>query len=75
MNGSQYVPDLTCGARALFSKSGTAKDSQLCTVIGAVPNPSGRAENQWYDVRFDDYSVLRVHARFLLIRESSRIEQ
>jgi hypothetical protein len=61
----QYIPDLTHGDRVLFRKDGSAKNGQVCSVFEVVPNPSRRSENQWYDVRFDDYAVARVHGRFL----------
>jgi len=43
-----------------------SKNGQLCTVIGALPNPSKRPEKQWYDVRFDDSSMGRFVERYLV---------
>jgi hypothetical protein len=42
------------------------KNGQHCTIIRTLPNPSKRPENQWYDVRFDDYSMGRFLERYLV---------
>jgi len=65
MRTSEYVPNLSRGARVRLMRN-HPKNGQLCTVIGALPNPSKRPENQWYDVRFDDYSIGRFVERYLL---------
>ena len=67
MNTSEYVPNLSYGTRVRFlGKDDHPKSGQQCIVIGALPNPSKRAENQWYDVRFDDYSMGRFQGRYLV---------
>jgi hypothetical protein len=63
---SEYNPKLSCGTRVRFIGKGHRKSGQLCTIIRILPNPSLRAENQWYDVRFDDhYSIGRFIERYL----------
>jgi hypothetical protein len=63
--------------QSILSKSGTrypsplyfeGRPSQERPVLHyscPLPNPSGRAENQWYDVRFDDQSLARLVERYL----------
>jgi hypothetical protein len=41
------------------------KNGKRCTILGALPNPSQRPENQWFDVRFDDYTTGRFLERYL----------
>jgi hypothetical protein len=65
MRTSQYIPNLSCGTRVRFIGKDHQKSGQRCTIIGILPNPSRRAENQWYDVRFDDYSMGRFVERYL----------
>jgi hypothetical protein len=65
VNTSEYIPNLSCGTRVRFIWNGHRKSGQLCTVIRILTNPSLRAENQWYDVRFDDYSMGRFVERYL----------
>ena len=67
MSTSKYIPNLPRGTRVLFiGTDHHPKSGQHCTIIGTLPNPSKRAENQWYDVRFDDYSMGRFVARYLV---------
>jgi ABC-type multidrug transport system fused ATPase/permease subunit len=54
MSTPEYVPNLSRGTRVRLMRN-HPKNGQLCTVIGPLPNPSKRPENQWYDVRFADY--------------------
>jgi hypothetical protein len=54
-----YNPRFITGTRVIFQEKDHPKSGQHCTVLGALHNPSQRAEHQWYDVRFDDYSVGR----------------
>jgi len=73
MNPSEYVPNLSLGARVRFlGKDHHPKGGQYCTIIGALPNPSERAENQWYDVRFDDYTLGRFPERYLVRLDTGR---
>jgi hypothetical protein len=69
MRTSHYNPKLLRGMRVLFVGH-HPKTGHHCTIIGALPNASGRSENQWYDVRFDDHSMSRVHERYLLRADS-----
>jgi len=60
METRPYVPRLSCGDRVTFAGPDLhSKTGQQCTIIRILPNPSGRPENQWYDVRFDDESIGR----------------
>jgi hypothetical protein len=56
---TRYKPGFAYGTRALFGKQGHLRNGQYCTIFAALPNPSQRPENQWYDVRFEDQSVGR----------------
>jgi len=38
---------------------------QTATIIAALPNPSGRPDLQWYDVRFDNGRYGRFPERYL----------
>ena len=67
MSTSKHVPHLSPGTRVLFKgDEHHPKSGQQCTIIGILPNPSKRAENQWYDIRFDDYSLGRFLERYLV---------
>lgn len=62
----KYKYNLAAGSRVLFTgREGDARDGKPCTILGALPNPSQRSEHQWYDVRFDDYTLGRFLERFL----------
>jgi hypothetical protein len=62
----KYKPNLADGTRAFFKgKQQDRRNGQHCTVFAALPNPSQRSENQWYDVRFDDQSLGRFCERYL----------
>ena len=66
MTDANYVPQLRPGERVVFSgRERHPRNGQACTVLGALPNPSQRAEHQWFDVRFDDYHTGRFLGRFL----------
>lgn len=66
MTSKGYFPNLARGTRVRFTLKAThSKNGQYCTILGALPNPSGVAENQWYDVRFDDQSLARLVERYL----------
>ena len=67
MSTSNYIPNLSCGTRVRFiGQDHHPKSDQHCTIIGILPNPSKRALNQWYDVRFDDFSMGRFVERYLV---------
>jgi hypothetical protein len=66
MTSKEYFPNLARGTRVRFTlKADHPRNGQYCTILGALPNPSGRAENQWYDVRFDDQSLACLVERYL----------
>ena len=58
---STYRPVLPEKARVRLLKRKHHEYTRPATLLHALPNPSGRPENQWYDVRFDD----GVYGRFL----------
>ena len=58
---STYRHVLPEKARVRLLKREHHKYTRPATLVHALPNPSGRPENQWYDVRFDD----GVYGRFL----------
>jgi len=58
---------LSRGMRVRFTgQADNPNNGQQCTIIGILPNPSNRPENQWYDVRFDDESIGRFLGRYLV---------
>ena len=60
-----YRPSLGYGMRVRLMKRGHHEDSKEATIFWALPNPSKRPENQWYDVRFDHGVYGRFHERYL----------
>lgn len=58
---STYRPVLPEKARVRLLKREHHEHTRPATLLHALPNPSQRPENQWYDVRFDD----GVYGRFL----------
>ena len=50
-----YEPELPLGSRVRVIR-GIGRSSAIltATIIRALPNPSQRRENQWYDVKFDE---------------------
>ena len=65
MHSSMVLHDFSIwpnGTRVRLYKEDHRKLGQSATIVGALPNPSNRPENQWYDVRFDD----GVYGRFLV---------
>lgn len=68
-----YRPALGYGMRVRLMKRDHHANSQEATLFWALPNPSKRPENQWYDVRFDDGVYGRFHERYLeRIEEATR---
>jgi hypothetical protein len=55
----RYRPSFKHKTQVRVLKIGDARDSRIAKILAAVPNPSGRAENQWYDIQFDDAVVER----------------
>ena len=58
---SVYRPSFLEGSRVSLVKSGHSQNTRPAAVLRTLPNPSQRAEHQWYDVRFDS----GVYGRFL----------
>jgi hypothetical protein len=72
MTNSAYVSNLPRGARVrLTGPIEHARAGEEGTIIYSLPNPSGRAENQWYDVRFRDGSIGRFLERYLVRIDAS----
>jgi hypothetical protein len=60
MGNSNYIPKFAPGDRVVLTGHDRhPKNGQHCTILSTLPNPSQRFESQWFDVRFDDYSVGR----------------
>ena len=67
MKMSECVAYLQYGDRVRFVGIGDHPDTgRECTIIRVLPNPSGRYEHQWYDVKFDDASMGRYLGKYLL---------
>jgi hypothetical protein len=60
-----YRPALTEKTRIRLLKNDHHEHSRVATLLRALPNPSGQADKQWYDVRFDDGVYGRFLARYL----------
>jgi hypothetical protein len=68
MNTTEYLAPLSYGKRVWFmGNDGHPKTGQECTIVRVIPNPSRREQHQWYDVRFDDYSMGRFLGKFLSV--------
>ena len=65
-----YLPELRPGNRVRVVRGLGPSSILNATVIGALPNPSQRHENQWYDVKFDEGKLGRFNACFLKPIES-----
>jgi hypothetical protein len=66
MKTFEYIPNLPRGVKVvLIGRDSHPKNGQRCIVVAALPNPSRRSEHQWYDVRFNDYSMGRFLERCL----------
>ena len=66
MKRPQYEPRFSYGDRVRFAETDQYPQSgQSCRIIEVLPNPSARQEHQWYDVRFDDYTVRRFLGKYL----------
>ena len=61
-----YVPELQPGTRVRVIRGIGSGPVLTATIICALVNPSQRAENQWYDVQFDEGNKRgRFHVSFL----------
>jgi hypothetical protein len=65
IKNSTYRPVLPEKARVRLLKREHHEHARPATLLHALPNPSGRPENQWYDVRFDDGAYGRFLGRYL----------
>jgi len=65
-----YVPELPMGSRVRVVRGIGPTTVLTATVIRALPNPSQRLENQWYDVKFNDGKLGRFNTCFLKPMES-----
>jgi hypothetical protein len=75
MDDSKEIPKFPTGSRVVLTGSHLPKNSQFCTIVRVLQNPSGRPENQWYDVKFDDNTVGRFVARYLAHVNSTHPER
>lgn len=66
MKTSERIPCLRYGDRVRFIGD-HPNTGRVCTIIRALPNPSGRPEHQWYDVKFDDATLGRFLAKYLIV--------
>ena len=60
-----YIPSLGYRTRVRLIRKGHAKCGQTGVVVAALPNPSKLPEKQWYDVRFEDWTYVRIPERDL----------
>lgn len=51
---ADYRPALRYGVRVRLLNKNHHEYFKTAKLLDALPNPSGRQENQWYDVHFDD---------------------
>ena len=65
LESSLYCPVLSERTRVRLVKSGHPENTHPASVLVALPNPSRRAENQWYDIRFDNGVYGRFQGRYL----------
>jgi len=70
---SAYRPALGEKTRVRLLKRDHHEYSHLATILSALPNPSGRPENQWYDVQFDNGLYGRFMERYLEHAEGSSV--
>jgi len=70
-----YHPVLPEKARVRLLKREHHAYTRPATLLHALPNPSGRPENQGYDVRFDDGVYGRFLGRYLKQIELPRIDR
>jgi hypothetical protein len=65
-----YEPELSVGSRVRVVRGIGPTSVLTATVIRALPNPSQRPDNQWYDVKFSDGRLGRFNTYFLKPMES-----
>jgi len=62
---SKYQSSFQEKARVRLVRENHSQNGQTAVILRALPNPSGRAEHQWYDVRFDNGMFGRFLERYL----------
>jgi hypothetical protein len=66
VNASTYTPAFSYGTRVVCVATVDYGKTGRSTIIRILPNPSGREDKQWYDIRFEDGSLARVPSRDLV---------
>jgi len=75
MSDSNEVRQFPDGSRVVLTgREAHPENGKHGTVMGALTNPSGRPDNQWYDVRFDNYRIGRFNQRYLVRVEASEMQ-
>ena len=64
-NSLDRIPIWPNGTRVRLVQDDHHKSGEFGKVVAALPNPSRRPTNQWYDIRFDDDRYARFLARYL----------
>jgi hypothetical protein len=49
-----YKPSIPDGAQVHLKRKDHPFSALIAKVMGALPNPSSKKENQWYDVQFEN---------------------
>ena len=65
-----YEPALQLGSRVRVVRGIGPTSVLTAIVVRALPNPSQRPDNQWYDVKFNDGKLARFNTCFLKPMES-----
>jgi hypothetical protein len=61
-----HVSHFSYGDRVQYTGKGPHPvNGESCTIVYVLPNPSGRPECQWYDVRFEDGSIARCLEKYI----------
>jgi hypothetical protein len=68
VNTSKYIPHFSIAAQVRLTEGDHhPRSGQPCSIIRILPNPSKRAEHQWYDVRFEDGYIGRFLEKHLVM--------
>lgn len=62
---NQTLIDFPEGSRVRVRENNDPHLAGNARIVGALPNPSGKKENQWYDVHFDNGRWGRFPGRLL----------
>jgi hypothetical protein len=60
-----YKPAIPDGTQVRLNRKDHPFSALVARVLGALPNPSGRQESQWYDVQFENGRYGRFLGRYL----------